>query len=57
MKSIRWTKQVINIPLRQIAHATMDLSLSLETQSNLSRDHQEAVSAFGAKGKPEFTGG
>ena len=57
MKSIRWTKQVINIPLRQIAHATMDLSLSLETQSNLSKDHQEAVSAFAAKRRPSFTGG
>jgi enoyl-CoA hydratase len=57
MKSIRWTKQVINIPLRQIAHATMDLSLSLETQSNLSRDHQEAVSAFAAKRRPTFSGG
>jgi enoyl-CoA hydratase len=57
MKSIRWTKQVINIPLRQIAHATMDLSLSLETQSNLSKDHQEAVSAFTAKRPPNFTGG
>jgi enoyl-CoA hydratase len=57
MKSIRWTKQVINIPLRQIAHATMDLSLSLETQSNLSKDHQEAVTAFAAKRRPDFTGG
>ena len=57
MKSIRWTKQVINIPLRQIAHSTMDLSLSLETQSNLSADHQEAVSAFAAKRAPKFTGG
>jgi len=56
IKSIRWTKQVINIPLRQIAHATMDLSLSLETQSNLSKDHQEAVSAFAAKRRPNFTG-
>jgi enoyl-CoA hydratase len=57
IKSIRWTKQVINIPLRQIAHSTMDLSLSLETQSNLSKDHQEAVSAFAAKRRPNFTGG
>jgi enoyl-CoA hydratase len=48
---------VINIPLRQIAHATMDLSLSLETQSNLSKDHQQAVSAFAAKRLPVFTGG
>jgi enoyl-CoA hydratase len=56
MKSIRWTKQVINIPLRQIAHSSMDLSLSLETQSNLTRDHQEAVWAFAAKRAPKFTG-
>src|SRR5262245_35476533 len=35
MRSIRWTKQAINIPLRQLAHSMMDLSLSLETQSNL----------------------
>src|SRR5215469_7417928 len=56
MRSIRWTKQVANIPLRQLAHSTMDLSLSLETQSNLSRDHQEAVSAFAAKRRPNFTG-
>jgi enoyl-CoA hydratase len=56
MKSIRWTKQAINVPLRQLAHSMMDLSLSLETQSNLSKDHQEAVSAFAAKRRPVFTG-
>jgi len=38
--------------LRQIAHAAMDLSLSLETQSNLSKGHQEAVSALAAKRRP-----
>jgi len=57
MKSIRWTKQTINVPLRQLAHSMMDLSLSLETQSNLSKDHQEAVWAFGEKRKPNFSGG
>jgi enoyl-CoA hydratase len=57
MKSIRWTKQTVNIPLRQLAHSMMDLSLSLETQSNLSKDHQEAVWAFGEKRKPNFSGG
>lgn len=56
MKSIRWTKQTINIPLRQLAHSMMDLSLGLETQSNLSKDHQEAVWAFGEKRRPNFTG-
>lgn len=56
MKSIRWTKQTINIPLRQMAHSMMDLSLSLETQSNRSEDHQEAVRAFGEKRRPRFSG-
>ena len=56
-KSIRWTKQVTNIPLRQLAHSMMDLSLSVETQSNLSADHAEAVDAFANKRKPEFSGG
>jgi len=56
MRSIRWTKQAINIPLRQLAHSMMDLSLSLETRSNLSKDHQEAVWAFAQKRRPSFTG-
>jgi enoyl-CoA hydratase len=56
-KSVRWTKQVVNIPLRQLAHSMMDLSLSVETQSNLTRDHQEAVTAFTNRRKPDFTGG
>jgi enoyl-CoA hydratase len=56
MRSIRWTKQAINIPLRQLAHSVMDLSLSLETQSNLTKDHQEAVRAFAEKRRPNFTG-
>jgi enoyl-CoA hydratase len=56
-KSIRWTKQLVNIPLRQLAHSMMDLGLSVETQSNSSADHQEAVTAFTNKQKPNFTGG
>jgi cytosine/adenosine deaminase-related metal-dependent hydrolase len=51
MRSIRWTKQTVNIPLRQLAHSMMDLSLSLETQSNLTKDHQEAVWAFAQTGR------
>jgi len=34
----------------------MDLSLSLETHANLSRDHQEAVWAIAQKRRPNFTG-
>ncbi|MCA8927046.1 MAG: enoyl-CoA hydratase/isomerase family protein [Alphaproteobacteria bacterium] len=55
-KSINWTKRTVNIPLRQLAHSMMDLSISLETQSNMTRDHQEAVTAFGERRKPAFKG-
>ena len=48
MRSIRWTKRAINIPLRQLAHSMMDLSLS--------QDHQEAVRSFAEKRRPNFTG-
>jgi hypothetical protein len=37
MRSTRWTKQAVNIPRRQLAHSMIDPSLSLETQSNLSK--------------------
>jgi enoyl-CoA hydratase len=57
IRSIRWTKQAVNLPLRQLAHSMMDLSLSLETHSNLTKDHHEAVSAFAQKRRPNFTGG
>ena len=56
MRSIRWTKQIVNLPLRQLAHSMLDLSLGLETQSNLSKDHQEAVWPFAQKRWPNFTG-
>jgi enoyl-CoA hydratase len=55
MTSVRWTKQAINTPLHQLAHSIMDLSLSLKTQSNLTKDHQEAVSVFAEKHRPNFT--
>ena len=55
-KAIRWTKRAVNSPLRQIAHAAMDSAIALESLSNLTRDHQEAVTAFGEKRKPRFTG-
>ncbi len=55
-KAIRWTKVSVNIGLKQLAHAIMDTSLAYEALSNLSKDHQEAVSAFREKRRPEFTG-
>lgn len=55
-RAIRGTKQALNMPLRQTAHALMDLSMSLETYSHLSDDHQEAVHGLVEKRRPRFTG-
>ena len=55
-KAIRWTKVSVNIGLKQLAHSIMDTSLAYEALSNLSKDHQEAVTAFRENRRPEFTG-
>lgn len=54
--AIRWTKTVVNIPLKEIAHKIMDASVAYEMMSNVSADHQEAVSAFREKRPSRFTG-
>ncbi len=53
-KAIRWTKVSTNIGLKQLAHSIMDASLAFEALSNISPDHQEAVSAFREKRAPVF---
>ncbi|HEY2870291.1 MAG TPA: enoyl-CoA hydratase-related protein [Reyranella sp.] len=55
-KAIRWTKTVVNLQLRQIAHAQLDASLAYEALTNIGPDHQEAVNAFKEKRRPKFTG-
>lgn len=55
-ESIAYTKQAVNIGLRQIANSIMDASIAYEKLTNYSRDHQEAVTAFLEKRKPKFTG-
>lgn len=56
-KAIRWSKTVLNVQLRALAHANMDVALAYQTLTNDSADHQEAVNAFREKRKPRFTGG
>jgi len=56
IKAIRWSKMSANIGLKQLAHSIMDASLAYEAMSNLTRDHQEAVSAFREKRSPVFSG-
>jgi enoyl-CoA hydratase len=55
-RSIRYTKTVVNIGLRELAHSIMDASLAYEALTNFGADHQEAVNAFKAKRRPVFTG-
>lgn len=55
-QAIRLTKNVMNLPLRQAAHATMDLGMANETISTYSEDHRAAVQAMRKKEKPRFTG-
>lgn len=55
-QSIWGTKITMNAPLRQAAHALLDIGMGYEGLSNISKDHQEAVSAFMEKRKPSFSG-
>lgn len=54
--ALRGTKKAINHTLRGLALSTFEYGVSLETQSQLTRDHAEAVEAFIGKRKPAFTG-
>lgn len=54
--AIRWTKTVTNIPLRKLAHELMDASSAYEMLTNVTPDHQEAVTAFIEKRRPVFRG-
>lgn len=54
--ALRGTKKAINHTLRQLALATFEYGVSLETQSQLTRDHAEAVAAFVERRRPAFTG-
>jgi len=54
--ALRGTKKAINRTLLNLALATFEYGVSLETQSHLSRDHAEAIDAFIEKRKPVFTG-
>lgn len=56
MKSIKYTKTVINVGLKQLAHSMMDSCMAYEALTNHSEDHVEAITAFEQKRKPKFTG-
>jgi len=54
--AVRWTKAAINIALRDNANKISDAAFAYELITNLTRDRQEAVSAFVAKRAPEYEG-
>ncbi len=55
-KAIRYTKVLINLELKRIAHAMMDPGIAYESLTVRSADHREAVSALMAKRPPNFAG-
>jgi enoyl-CoA hydratase len=55
-QSVSGTKITMNVPLRQAAQYLLDVGMAYEGLSNITRDHQEAVTAFMEKRRPNFTG-
>lgn len=56
-QSLRWTKATVNIPLKQLAHALMDVGMVYEGLASMTTvDHGEAIKAFAEKRKPQFVG-
>jgi enoyl-CoA hydratase len=54
--AVRWTKLVMNQPLKQLAVQSMDASIAYETLSNMTADRAEAVAAFRERRAPRLTG-
>jgi enoyl-CoA hydratase len=54
--ALKGTKKAINHTLKNLALSTFEFGVSLETQSQLTRDHAEAVDAFIEKRAPNYTG-
>ena len=55
-RALQWTKLSVNIGLKQISSSLMDASIAYEGLSNITADHQEALSAIREKRAPKFTG-
>ena len=53
-QAIRATKMAINIGLKQLAHASMEMSTGLERLSNRSGEHRGAIEAMLRKEAPVF---
>lgn len=54
MNAIRWTKVLLNLELKRVAHAVMDAGIGYESITARSADHREAVKAIQEKRRPVF---
>lgn len=54
--AVRWTKASVNLVLRDLANRINDTAFAYEVMTNMTRDRQEAVSAFVERRSPGFTG-
>jgi len=54
--AVRWTKTVMNIPLKELAVKLADPAMGYEILSNMTADRKEAVAAFMEKRKPVLGG-
>ena len=54
--AVHWTKTAVNLTLRDIANKVSDAAIAYEMLSNMTRDRQEAVTAFVEKRKPDYSG-
>jgi len=55
-RAIQWTKATVNVELKRIAAAVLEVGAAYEMLSNRTRDHAEAVAAFRARREPGFSG-
>jgi enoyl-CoA hydratase len=56
-QAVRSTKVAVNMRLRDAVNTSIDAALALESYSNITRDHREAVDAFLMHRKPSFRAG
>lgn len=52
--AIRWTKVLVNLELKRLAHATMDPGIAYEAVTVRSADYRDAVDALREKRSPTF---
>lgn len=53
-KAIRWTKVLINLELKRIAHSVLDAGIAYESLTVRTEDHLKAIDALKHKRKPVF---